>query len=82
MDIEGYEVAALRGASETIRKGTPGLVIEMHPPLWEVSGSSRQEMELLLEELGLRVVPLMGQVDPLAECGVVRLVRTEDFRIL
>lgn len=78
MDIEGYEVAALRGASETIRAGRVGLVIEMHPPLWEVSGSSRAGMEQLLEELELTAVPLMGQSDPLGEYGVVRLVRRDE----
>lgn len=77
MDIEGYEVGALRGARRTIETHAPGLVIEMHPPLWEVSGSSRVEMERLLEELGLAPVPLMGQKDPLGENGVVRLRRRD-----
>lgn len=75
MDIEGYEIAALRGATQTILAGSVELIIEMHPPLWEVSGSSREEMETLLHELDLHPVPLMGQLDPLGEYGVVRLVR-------
>lgn len=75
MDIEGYEVAALCGAKETIRDGSVGLIIEMHPPLWEVSGSSREEMDALLRELDLQPIPLQGQSDPLGEYGVVRLVR-------
>ncbi|HUF18223.1 MAG TPA: FkbM family methyltransferase [Thermoanaerobaculia bacterium] len=79
MDIEGYEVAALRGAAETIRAGRVGLVIEMHPPLWKVSGSGREEMEELLAELNLIPVPLMEQADPLGEYGVVRLVRTDEL---
>ena len=75
MDIEGYEVGALKGARGTIATYDPGLVIEMHPPLWEVSGSSRVEMEHLLDELRLVATPLMGQKDPLGEYGVVRLIR-------
>ena len=75
MDIEGYEVAALRGARETIqaRRGRLGLVVETHPALWEMSGTSRQDFERLLVELGLRPEPLTGQVDPLGDRGIVRL---------
>jgi FkbM family methyltransferase len=75
MDIEGYEVAALRGARETIRagRGRLGIVLEMHPALWEMSGSSRSDVERLLAELGLVPVALAGQIDPLGEKGIVRL---------
>ncbi|MFI5213853.1 MAG: FkbM family methyltransferase [Gemmatimonadales bacterium] len=75
MDIEGYEVAALRGAREMVLagRGRLGLIVETHPVLWEISGSSRQDFERLLGELGLRAVPLTGQGDPFGERGIVSL---------
>jgi FkbM family methyltransferase len=75
MDIEGYEVAALAGARETIlaRRGALGVVVELHPDVWEISGSSRAAVEQLLSELRLRVVPLAGQSAPLDEHGIVAL---------
>ncbi|MFI5208714.1 MAG: FkbM family methyltransferase, partial [Gemmatimonadales bacterium] len=75
MDIEGYEVAALEGARDVIRagRGRLGLVVEMHPSLWEISGTSRGALERLLDELGLHPVALTGQRDPLADYGIVRL---------
>jgi FkbM family methyltransferase len=75
MDIEGYEVAALRGARDTIQagRGRLGLVVETHPALWEMSGTSRSDFEGLLRELGLAAAALTGQSDPLGERGIVRL---------
>jgi len=75
MDIEGYEVAALQGARETVRagRGHLGIVVEMHPELWEVSGTSRAELEELLNDLGLRLLGLSGQSDALAQDGMVAL---------
>lgn len=74
MDIEGYEVAALQGASETIRAGRGRLriIVEMHPTLWKSAGKSRTEFETLLDELDLVPIPMTGQVDCLAEYGIVR----------
>src|SRR5207244_1188862 len=65
MDVEGYEVAALRGAAELVRRGRDrlGILVEMHPNLWEPSGESRAAMERLLTDLGLRPVALTGQRD-------------------
>jgi FkbM family methyltransferase len=75
LDIEGYEAAALAGARRTIAsRGTKlGLIVEMHPSLWPLSGTSRRELEALFAEL--HVVPrgLTGQRDPLQESGVVAL---------
>ncbi len=75
MDIEGYEVAALKGGRATIRagRGRIGLVVETHPALWEMSGTSRREFEALLAELGLSAMALTGQNDPIGERGIVRL---------
>lgn len=73
IDIEGYEVAALRGARETILLARPRIVVEMHPFLWESAGTSREEFAGLLRELGLRADPLSNQADPWAENGQVVL---------
>jgi FkbM family methyltransferase len=75
MDIEGFEVEALRGARATLAAGAGriGVVVEMHPHLWELSGTSRAGMEAVLTELRLVARPLSGQRDPLAESGVVAL---------
>jgi len=75
LDIEGYEVAALAGARRTIelRRGRLGLIVEMHPGLWAIAGTSRSELEGLLRDLRLVPDALTGQRDPLDESGVVRL---------
>jgi FkbM family methyltransferase len=75
VDIEGFEVAALEGARELIgsRGGKLGVVVEMHPNVWHAAGTSRAELERLLDELRLEAVPLAGQKDALGEHGLVHL---------
>ena len=77
LDIEGYEVAALSGARETIKasRGRLSLIVEMHPSLWIASGTSREELEDLFADLSLELIPMTGQVEPLEEYGIVRLER-------
>jgi len=74
VDIEGFEIAALEGARELIEKSGERLsvVVEMHPNVWESAGTTRASAEELLDELGLRAVPLTGQGDAL---GVGHLAR-------
>jgi len=75
MDIEGFEVSALRGARGLIDrlKGKLDLVVELHPRLWDGVGTPRAEFEKLLSELRLNIEPITGQEDPLAEYGHVLL---------
>jgi hypothetical protein len=75
IDIEGFELAALRGAARTIerRRGSLGLVVEIHPALWASAGTDRSDVERFLTETGLRAIPLNGQHDPLGEYGLVHL---------
>ena len=75
IDIEGFEIAALRGARALIRAlgSALGIVVEMHPSVWASARTSRAQAESLLRELQLRPVALTGQTDPLAEHGLVWL---------
>jgi FkbM family methyltransferase len=76
LDIEGFEIAALEGARGMIqsRRGSLGIIVEMHPDVWETADTTRAKTEALLKELGLDALPLTGQVDPLGEHGLVHLV--------
>jgi FkbM family methyltransferase len=75
IDIEGYEIAALLGASQLIksRGRKMEIIVEMHPSVWDSANTSRAGAEQLLRELRLRVIPLEAQKDPLAEHGLVYL---------
>ena len=71
MDIEGWEIAALRGARTLL--DTTRVVLELHPSAWAWSGDARSDLEQLLDDAGLVAVPLIGQQDPLNEHGQVVL---------
>jgi FkbM family methyltransferase len=79
IDIEGFEIAALSGARELIKAsaGRVGIIAEMHPSVWMLSGTNREEAEMLLSGCRLNVVPLTGQSDPLGEHGLVYLAHNE-----
>jgi FkbM family methyltransferase len=57
LDIEGGEVAALRGMRETLARAGPGLVVfaECNPSMLERSGSSTSELVDVLQRQGLEV---------------------------
>jgi hypothetical protein len=83
IDVEGFEIAVLRGARETIRAAAPAaIVVEMHPDVWDSAGTGRADAEATIGALGLVAVPLTGQRDPLAEHGLVALEerRAQDAR--
>jgi FkbM family methyltransferase len=75
IDIEGFELDALRGARRVIEscRGKLGIIVEMHPNVWHLANSTRKEAEALLDELGLYAVGLTGQSDPLEDYGIVNL---------
>jgi FkbM family methyltransferase len=76
MDIEGWEIGALRGGRSLLEaEPLPVLIVELHYNAWEWSGHSRQDLETLLREYRLSVKPLSGQTDPLAQYGQVLLYR-------
>ena len=66
IDVEGWELAVLRGARETIRRRGRALAlfVELHPSAWPILGTSR---ESLLEELrAQRLAPVsLGGTDDL-----------------
>ena len=76
MDIEGFELGALRGARRTIdaRRGQLTIVLEMHPSSWPSIGESIESARRTLDDLGLSAVPLTGQKDAVAEYGIAQLV--------
>jgi FkbM family methyltransferase len=76
IDIEGFEIAALSGARELIQshRGELGIVVEMHPNVWNSANTTRARAEGLLADLRLRAVPLTGQTDCLSDYGLVHLI--------
>ena len=75
MDIEGFEIAALKGARQlvTTRRGNLDPIVEMHSDLWNSVATPRAEVEALFAKPGLRPIPLTDQQAPPAERGVVHL---------
>jgi FkbM family methyltransferase len=68
IDVEGWELEALRGARETIARGGDGLAlfVEMHPTVWRERGLSADDVRAELDRQGLRAVPLREVADPWA----------------
>lgn len=75
IDIEGAELAALRGARRTIARTAPlALFVELHPAIWPSLGIAREDIEAELRQQGLVVEPLPGIDDAWSTQGVcVRL---------
>ena len=65
MDVEGYELHALRGAERTLARGpgSPRVVVELHPRMWAQHGESAATLDALLARHGRRVVQLRGDGD-------------------
>jgi FkbM family methyltransferase len=80
IDVEGWELEALRGARETIARGGRDLAlfVEMHPTAWRERGMSAADVRAELDAQGLRAVPLRPVADPWAlegECLRLEAVR-------
>jgi FkbM family methyltransferase len=76
IDIEGAELAALRGARRTIagRGAALALFVELHPTVWPSLGVTRADLEEELSRQKLAIEPLPGVDDPWSVEGVcVRL---------
>ena len=76
MDIEGFEIAALNGAKEMIRKAPNlNMVVEMHPNVWNSANSNPETAKALIQDLNFEMIPLSGQDDPWNQHGNVYLKR-------
>jgi FkbM family methyltransferase len=77
VDIEGAELAALRGARRTIaRRGAAlALFVELHPGIWPAIGVTRADIEEELRRQHLVVEPLPGVADPWTMEGICVRVR-------
>ena len=77
IDVEGAELAVLRGARETILRGGDrlALFVELHPSIWPLSGETRADFESELDRQGLVLEPLTSDDPWEVEGMVVRLVR-------
>ena len=77
VDVEGAELAVLRGARRTIaaRGAQLALFVELHPSLWPTLGYTRADLEreLLAQHLTIEALPGIG--DPWAVEGVCVRVR-------
>lgn len=77
IDVEGWELAALRGARETIgrRRNTLSLFVEMHPSVWPLIGVTKDDVLAELDGQSLQIAPLTAGRDPWAVEGeCVRLI--------
>ncbi|MGA9836942.1 MAG: FkbM family methyltransferase [Gemmatimonadaceae bacterium] len=78
IDVEGAELAVLRGARQTISAmdREAGIFVEMHPAAWRAMGQPVDALDAELAAQGLRAVPLRATEDPWTlEGECVRLER-------
>jgi FkbM family methyltransferase len=77
IDVEGAELAVLRGARRTLRarRDDIALFVELHPRLWPAVGVTREMIEIELASLGLRVESPPGAGDPWSFEGVALRLR-------
>ena len=77
IDVEGAELAVLRGARQTIaaRESKLALFVELHPSLWPSFGYTRADLERELLSQRLTIDALPGIEDPWAVEGVCVRVR-------
>ena len=69
VDVEGAELALLRGAKEVLRRHRPLLLLEVNEGSLSRQGSSSAEVLALLDEAGytVQVFAASGDVVPLGE---------------
>jgi FkbM family methyltransferase len=57
IDVEGFELNALRGALKTVQEFKPTMWIEINRGALEANGTSPYEVESFLEKLGYKITP-------------------------
>jgi len=77
VDVEGFELAVLRGARETIRRAGQrlSLFVEMHPTIWAETGMSKDDIINELEFQGLEAETLDGSDEMWSVEGVCLRLR-------
>jgi Methyltransferase FkbM domain len=77
IDVEGYEIAVLRGASRTLREDRPVLFLEVHPDRIVQLGGSMAEIAAILDDLRYAVFDLAGRPARLSVVSAVSRFRCE-----
>lgn len=75
IDVEGWELQVLRGATEAIQNPALTICVEMHPYAWESAGYTSEDFTTFVQTHGFEIVPITGQTSPLTEYGEVWLRR-------
>ena len=77
IDVEGAELAVLRGARDTLRarRRDIAVFVELHPTLWPALGVTREQIEAELARLGLFLEPNAAGGDPWRLEGVALRLR-------
>jgi FkbM family methyltransferase len=77
IDVEGWELFALRGARDTIRRRGRDLAIfvEMHPSVWPLVGIDRDDVVAEIALQSLEMVTLTPADDPWSVEGVSVMLR-------
>jgi FkbM family methyltransferase len=72
IDVEGAELAVLRGARDTLRacRRDVALFVELHPSIWASVGLTRGEIQAELAAVGFRIEPPVAGGDPWSLEGV------------
>lgn len=81
IDVEGWELSALRGARQTIlrHRDRLALFVEMHPSLWPLIGVTKGDVVAEIASLELEIAPLHRTADVWAiEGECVRLIAKSD----
>jgi FkbM family methyltransferase len=58
IDVEGAELAVLKGGRQTLTRGHAKVFCEIHPDQMQSCGGSVQELQSYLAELGYEIIPL------------------------
>jgi len=64
VDVDGFELAVLRGAKSCLLKYRPHLWLEVHPGYLQNQGSSQEEVLGFLREIGYTVTPFVDSAFP------------------
>lgn len=76
IDVEGWELSVLKGATHLFNLPETIILVEMHPYAWQSAGHDAQAVNAFLKMHHLEMEPLTGQKDPLLEYGEVWIKRS------